>query len=400
MRYRIMRIAALGIWSLALLAGMAAPARAQSAQQGSGYKVQVVQVDTSRFPEVTVWVSVTDAQGNPVRLLPNSSFTVIENGKPVEIKEIHQAGEQGPVTTVLAIDRSGSMNKFGKLDAAKAAATAFVDLMRPDDVTGVIAFNTEVTTVQPLTSDKDALKKAIAGITAVNDTAMYDALAASEDMLKGVQGRRAVIILSDGLDNRSKHSANDILGGLQQAELSVYTIGLGDPSIGIGSMAGINEAALKAIADKSRGVYTYAPNPKTLGDLYQQLSSKLQNEYRLTYVSQNTLHDGIQRGIEVQLAEGGSVQATYNPGGVIPETTQALAWPVFGALLLALVALLAVPDLIRGATHGAGGLSKRMFKKSRVKLSGANSAAAAKPQAKSANGKRQTSKPRVRVKGG
>lgn len=358
-------VAALG---LALSLGAAESVWAQEAQPE--YDIQVVQVDKSQFPRIEVWVSVTDVEGNPVRTLPTSAFTLLENGQTVEVSDVHQAGEQGPVTAVLALDRSGSMNDVNKLEEAKAAATAFVDLMRPDDATGIVVFNTQVETVHPITSDKVALREAIARVQAFDDTAMYDALAASIYMLSGLEGRRAIIILSDGLDNRSQSAAEDILRDVEQAGTSVYTIGLGDPSVGLGSTAGIDEGALRAIAERSRGMYMYTPEPESLSELYEQLSSRLQNEYRLTYVSPNTLHDGVERGVEVRVAETASaVQTDYNPGGVIPETAQTLNWPIFAGLMIGMVALLVTPDLIRRIT-GASGSGGRKRNTGRVKLTG------------------------------
>ncbi len=367
------RLSAFALAFSVLLLSLTSPLSAQDKQEDeTGYTIQVVQLDTSGFPEIDVWVSVTDAKGNPVTTLPDSAFTLIENGQPAEIQEVHQAGEQGPVTTVLAIDRSGSMNDYDKLDAAKAAATAFVDLMRPEDSAGVIVFNTQVEVVQEITSDKELLRDAIAALRAFDDTAMYDALEASIGLLGGVSGRRAIILLSDGLDNRSQLTADDILGGVEQAELSIYTIGLGDPAQESWSTAAVNEEALKSVAERSRGTYRYAPEPEGLSELYQQLSSRLQNEYRLNYTSPSTLHDGVRRGLEVRVAETGDVQADYNPGGVIPETTQALSWPIFGGLMAGLVALLLVPDVVRVASKRWQGARKRR-KKSRVKLTGAGS---------------------------
>jgi VWFA-related protein len=195
------------------------------------------------------------------------------------------------------------------MEAARAAAISFVDGMRSQDMTGVIAFDTQMDIVQPLTSDKDALRQAIASIQPRGDTAMYDALAASINMLSGVQGRRAIIMLSDGIDNASQQSSGAVLNSSQSAELTIYSIGLGDPSQGAFSKGGSDENALRAISDGSHGSYSYTPDPQSLSQLYQQLSHELQNEYHLTYVTNNSLRDGVERNIAVQVAGAGGVQA-------------------------------------------------------------------------------------------
>lgn len=350
------------------------------------YAVKVNQVDTSHFPEVSVWVSIMDAQGNPVTSLPASNFALSENGQPVTITNVSHSGDQTAtsVNVILAVDRSGSMQSHGKMDAAKAAATAFVDQMRPSDMTGVVTFNTQVQVVQPLTNNQAALRQAIAGIQVSGDTAMYDALLTSVDMLSNAQGRRAIILLSDGLDNRSKRTLNDISNRLNSAELSIYTIGLGDSSLGVGYVGGIDERALKAIADQSRGSYAYASDPQGLSSLYGQLSQQLQSEYRLTYTTSSALRDGVGRGIDVQVTGAGGAQAAYNPGGVIPETSAAPTWPIFGGLLLGLVALLLLPGALRNLSNSGRNIPG-LRRKGRVKLTGGQP------------GTTQTGKPRVRV---
>jgi VWFA-related protein len=383
MSNKIMTIIRAGLLGLTLLGATLGTVLAQDEQ----YSVQITQVDTSHFPEISVWIQVTDANGNPVRLLPDSAFTLLEGGQPVEIKDVYQAGEQGSVGTILAIDRSGSMVDLDKIEAAKTAAKTFVDLMRPEDTAGVVVFNTQVEVVQPLTSNKTTLHSAIDSIEAFDDTAMYDALATSIDTLGDVEGRRVVIVLSDGLDNRSQETSDSILESIQGAELSIYAIGLGDPSAGTGSTSGIDEDALRAIAEKSNGEYRYAPGPDDLTALYEQISYRLQNEYQLTYISPNSLRDGFERGLEVRISDSASAEAAYNPGGVIPETAQALSWPVFGGIMLGLAVLLLVPALF--LRRGKAG--KQKSKKVKVKLTGGSSASKKGSKAKSA-------KPRARIR--
>jgi Ca-activated chloride channel family protein len=311
--------------------------------------VQVVQVDKARFPEVDVYVSVTDANGQPVKNLTPEDFNLAEDGQPLSLTHASRAGEQGPVTAVLVIDKSGSMNHANKMEAAREAAIAFVQLMRPGDATGVISFNTQVTTVQPLTEDKESLIEAIKGIEAVDDTAMYDALHEASAMLEPVSGRKAIIVVTDGMNTAGQRTRDETLTLVSEQGVSIYTIGLGDPSQGTETYAGIDEPTLKAIAEESGGLYTFAPNPENLRNLYELLSLRIQNEYKLTYRSPNRLRDGTNRAVAVTVAApSGSTEVTaaYNPGGVIPEVEPRSTWRLFGLIFAVLAFLLVLPGIV------------------------------------------------------
>ena len=311
--------------------------------------VQVVQVDGSRLPEVDVYVSVTDDAGQPVINLTAEDFELEEDGQSVTPARVSRAGEQGPVTVVLIIDKSGSMEYAGKMEAAKEAAIAFVELMRRGDATGVIAFNTQVTTLQEPTDDQELLIEAIGSIEAVDDTALYDALHAASAILEPVSGRKAIIVVTDGMNTAGESTREDTLSMVDQQGISIYTIGLGDPTQGTGSFAGIDEPTLMAISEGSNGIYTFAPNPDELQDLYELLSLRIQNEYRLTYRSPNPLRDGSNRNVTVRVAAPSGlteVTGTYNAGGVIPEVVSRSTWGLFTLILVVLAFLLFLPGII------------------------------------------------------
>ena len=339
------------------------------AQEEEPVTVQVVQVDESRFPEIVVYVSVTDADGQPVTNLKLDDFRLEENGQRINVtpSNYSQAGEQGPVTAVLAIDKSGSMVE-GKMEAAREAAIAFVELMRPGDTTGVIAFDTSVTVVQRLTGYKETLIEAIEAIEMGSDTALYDALHEASRLLDSVSGRKAIIAVTDGMNTAGQYTLEETLELVGEQGISVYTIGLGDPAKGTEEYAGIDEEILQAIAEESSGVYTHAPEPEDLRGLYELLSIRLQNEYKLTYRSPDQLRDGVKRNVVVTIASSsGRAEATadYNPGGVIPEVEPRSTWWLFSLMFVGLALLLIVPGVV-GAVRGRG----RAAKKGRVRLTG------------------------------
>lgn len=312
--------------------------------QDEGAHVRITQIDNSKFPQVTVYVSVTDASGEPLGVNADQ-IQISENGQLMKPGQISSSGDIGPLTTLLVMDVSGSMNNGGKLAAAKAAAQAYIDQMRPGDQAGLLTFNTKVTYVQPITTDHAALSQAIQNLTAKNDTAMFDALDQAAGILQGVSGRKAIIVLSDGLDNQSKHTSAEVIQTVGTSSLSISTIGLGDPAQS-GPYFGLDEKDLKYLAEQAGGVYSYAKNPDDLSGLYQLYGRALQSEYRITYTSPSTLRNGVGRTLTVSLGSAATVQAKYNPGGVLPEVASPASWTISIVLLVVLVALLFVPGLL------------------------------------------------------
>jgi len=336
-------------------------------------QIRITQVDNSKFPQVTLYVSVTDASGQPVGVDP-STIQISENGqvmktttRPTNVQGQTASGP-GQLTTLLVIDVSGSMATANKLTQAKAAAEAYINQMRPGDQAGVIAFDTHVSVVQAITTDHQALTKAIDSLQSGTDTAMFDALLSAEQLLANVGGRKAILLLTDGMDNRSKSNEDGVVSGMGPGGLTISTIGLGNPQ-DAKSLQGIDEASLKSLAQRAGGIYTYEPDPSQLASIFQQYGTALQNEYALTYISPSTLRDGVNRSLSVSLnGSSAMVQSQYNPGGVLPEVATQ-NWVLFGGILLALLVLLAVPALINLGLRSI----HRGSRKSRVRFAGQSS---------------------------
>ncbi len=334
--FTILVLVAFSLWPLAT-----------ASAQGEEPQIRITQVDNSKFPNVTVYVSVTNAAGEPVGVDP-STIQIYENGQLMQPVNIQGGGETVgeapiPVTTMLVMDISGSMDKNDKLAAAKEAAKSYVSQMRPEDQTGLIAYDTQVYTIQPVTADKAALTNAIDGLKSGSDTAMYNALIEAEKALEPVSGRKAIIVLTDGLDNKSQSTPEDVIAGIGQSGLTISAIGFGD--VGTVGQAGLNEAALKSLAEQAGGIYGFAADSEALKGLYQQQSRVLQSEQRITYVSPSTLRDGVNRNLTVSLTGvATSTEGQYNPGGVLPEVSSR-SWNLFVIILAGLLGLLLLPML-------------------------------------------------------
>jgi Ca-activated chloride channel homolog len=317
---------------------------------------RVEQVDTSAYPTVTLYVSVRDEAGQLRSGLSSTDFTVLEDGAPVELATFGGAGA-GPVTSVLVVDRSGSMEDDRKLEGAREAALAFIALMRPGDTAALIAFDSDVELIQDFTADPVALSAAVERLRPDGGTALYDAVLAGTELLQEAAGRRLLVVLSDGQDCRepngcpvtagSRSTLTEAITAAQVAGQPVAVVGLGERTGG----DGFDEQVLQRIGAETGGRYLYAPRGDELAGLYAGLADAVQQEYQLSYVSPRPFYDGTRRDIRVQV---GSVTAAA--GYTERHLINVVASPWVGRVLLTpLAALLIVPGL-RRARRGAGAM--------------------------------------------
>jgi VWFA-related protein len=256
------------------------------------------------------------------------------------------------LTTLLVMDISGSMEKLGKIDSAKAVAKEYVAQMREGDSAGIVLFNTKPRTLQVIKADRAELSKAIDTISPGGDTAMYDALISAVNQLNNVAGRKAILVYTDGLDNRSQSTVDGVINSIGRSGLTISTVGFGDVNQGTNSQEALDEPVLKKLAGDTGGLYGYAENRDQLSALYASFGASMRSEYVLTYKSPYGLRNGLNRSLSVTLgsnsgaaaAQGAS--ATYNPGGLIPEVPVGDSWPMFFALLVFMGVLAAGPQLL------------------------------------------------------
>ena len=314
------------------------------------YTLQITQIDTTNFPLVDVYIAVQDANGEP-KVINTEKLQLLENGRPVSNQNIRGIGDIGPLTTLLLIDNSGSMNYADKLTSAKEVAKEYLSQMRAGDQVGIITFNTEVITAQEITSDTEATENAIDGISANSDTAMYDALVTAVEMLNPLPGRKAIIVLTDGMDNQSVAGPDEALARIGFGGLSISTVGFGQVPEGeeeADVYRGIDETTLRTIADNAGGKYGYAENKEQLSRIFDQMRRSLQSEVVISYITPLDLRDGVLRALTVTLSDqysgiGGESQTSFNPGGLVPEVAHPASWQTFGIILTILVALLCIP---------------------------------------------------------
>jgi tight adherence protein C len=283
-------------------------------------RIVISRVDAGDFPTVRLVASVVDASGKPVRGLRAEDLQLRERNLPTTAK-VTLATLVSPVALALVVDTSGSMSGRPLADA-KAAMATMISALGPNDQVAVVAFNATVRTVQPLTSDKARALAAIGSIAAGGDTAIYDAVIGAVQVLDGADSkvRRAIVLLTDGLDTASRNTSALAVGRIATGGVPLYAVGLGD---------NLDRSALQDLSQASPGGAAYvAPTSAQLTGLYAALAEQILTEYSVEYHSgATTLPDGAIVPFELSVSRGGVV-ARAASSFTIPQGRGAPAAPV------------------------------------------------------------------------
>jgi Ca-activated chloride channel family protein len=180
---------------------------------------------SSRVQLVEVYASVTDAAGEPVIGLQQGDFVVAEDGEPQHVTTF--AAGEFPLAIALGVDRSWSM-AGEKLANAKTAARSFLDLLKPEDRSMVLAISADADVIAPLSTDRPAQVRAIQQLDPWSTTALYDAIVASLDRLEPEVGRQALVLFSDGADRYSETKPDAVLARARRSSALVYPIAFGN----------------------------------------------------------------------------------------------------------------------------------------------------------------------------
>lgn len=245
-------------------------------------------VATTEVNRVILWATVLTKKDQPVAGLKKEQFHVAEEGKPREILEFYP--EDRPITLALLLDSSGSMRESMK--ELHEAASGFVSTLGEKDRALVIDFDDKVFLLQDLTDDKASLTESVNSTEALGDTAIYDALHAAYRKLRGIEGRKAIVLLSDGDDTSSQFAYDRVLEEAKLNDVLIYTIGLGPT---------VRKGALTNFADATGGRAFFVGKAKELAGTYQAIAEELRRQYYLTYESPNETYDGRFVPIEVSV---------------------------------------------------------------------------------------------------
>src|SRR5580765_696351 len=231
---------------------------------------------------VSLFATVTDAQKRLVPDLMQADFDVLDNEKPQPL--VFFQNEIQPISVVVMLDTSGSMTLT--LDLLRAAAEQFVLRLLPADKARVGAFNDKIQLMgRSFMNDRDQLVTDIKNLDYGNGTRLWDALAASLDELKGIEGRKVILVFTDGDDTESHNSSlGKVIDRARSDEVMIYAIGLESRYFdGQRMVRSRPDSGLKKIADETGGGYFELTKTAELAPTFTRVAQELHSQYVLGF---------------------------------------------------------------------------------------------------------------------
>jgi Ca-activated chloride channel family protein len=263
---------------------------------------------------VNVFVNATDSKGVPVPNLTRDDFSLTEDGVPQQIKVFEKQSEQ-PLSIVLAVDTSGSVRKDWHEEMASASRFLHT-LVRPVDKVELLEFSTHVRQVVPFTNKVKAVDAGMKDLKADYATALYEAVETAAENLRQFEGRKIIVIVSDGGNTTKGTTYDDAFRAAISAEASVYSLIDVPVEASAGRELG-GEHAMITLAEDTGGKFYYGGNPEQLEASFKQLSDDLRTQYLLGYYPVKRAGAEDFRHIGVTLVHTGNTTPTllrYRPG--------------------------------------------------------------------------------------
>ncbi len=288
---------------------------ASQGQSSSGQQQGQEPVFRKNVNLVTVYFTVKDKHGALAPNLTKDAFQLTEESKPQTIKYFSAESNQ-PLTLGILIDSSGSMQNM--LPEEKVVGADFLRSVITDkDLAFVLSFDISVDLLQDLTSDVHQLNRGLekarinvgsgggGGVPGIGQgpvpisrpkgTLLYDGIfLASDEMLSKQVGRKAVVVLTDGVDQGSREKLKDAIEAAQKADTICYVLLISDPRYGS------DPHDMSQLAEQTGGRMITVNNPNKLGEAFKQISNELRSQYSIGYSPSDPKHDGSFRKLEIK----------------------------------------------------------------------------------------------------
>ncbi len=257
-----------------------------------------LRIDTTLVP-IPVVVTMA-ANGRVLTGLEKKNFKIYED--KVEQEIVNFSTDEAPLSLGVVFDASGSMG--GKLQRSREAVAQFMKSANPEDEFFLVQFNDRPELSLPFTSDSAQIQNRLTFLQSKGSTALLDGVyMAMNEMKRAHNGRKAVLIISDGGDNASRYSESEVKNFVREADVQIYAIGIYEPAEARGrtpeEMSG--PGLLADIADSTGGRHYAVDNLADLPDVAAKIGYELRNQYVIAYRPKNAVRDGKYRKVEVKL---------------------------------------------------------------------------------------------------
>ena len=290
---------------------LAAPAAPQEPGTGPLFR--------SRSDMVVLHVTVFDGNSDAVPALTKENFLVFEDGRNQEIAFF--SSEDVPVAVGLVIDNSSSM--IAKQKLVVAGAMAFAESSHPEDELFTVNFNEHVRLGLPphipFTSNRTIVRSTLAGLSAGGKTALHDAVIAALDHVERAgHQKHVVIVLSDGEDNASRRSRDEMYARAVESDAIIYTVATNDPRFGGDG----DPRVLRRLARIGGGLAYFPRSDEEVVEAFTEIADNIRRGYSIGYAPTNTARDGRYRRVKVLVRAGGrALNALHRDGYTAPGQT-------------------------------------------------------------------------------
>ena len=259
---------------------------------------------------VLIPVTITDPMNRLVTGLEGEDFQLTENGTQQKIASF--ASEDAPVSIGIIFDLSGSMTS--KLIRARESILQFVKTANPQDEFFVIGFNDRPELIEDFTSSVEDIQARLASVHSGHRTALLDAIYWGLEKMKDAKHeRKALLVVSDGGDNRSRYTEGEVRAQVREADVEIYSVGIFDPYAATPEER-MGPMLLNEISEETGGRLFRVDDIAEMGDIAEKISNELRNQYVIGYRPKDLARDGKWRKVKVKVNP---------PAGLPPLTVHA-----------------------------------------------------------------------------
>ena len=248
---------------------------------------------------ITLTVTVTDTYGRYVSGLSKNAFTLLDQKTPQEIT--YFSDDDSPVSVGVIFDVSGSMSGE-KVKKAREALSKFIQTSHNADEYFLIGFNSRAQLLLDKTRDGNAVLDKLMFVETKNNTALYDACYLGvEKVQRGAHPKRALLLISDGQDNNSRYTFNELRRLLKESDVVLYGVGILSGADAGNQLGMEGQATLDELANVSGGKAFFPRSAVEMDDIFEQIALELRHQYSIGYRPNNFVNDGKWHKIKVKV---------------------------------------------------------------------------------------------------